>query len=156
MAVHSGELGVSGQCDIVEFIKDDMRGVNLSGRSGKWFPQIVEYKRGRTKANDCDRLQLTLQAMCLEDMLGCAKIEKSCIFYGETKRREYVDLSDESRDAVRKMLIEMHDYYNRRYTPRVKPAKSCKKCSLHDTCLPAAFKKRGAAQYIEAVLSGED
>ena len=155
MPVCSGELGVSGECDIVEFYKDDIRGVNLSKRSGKWLPQVVEYKRGKTKADDCDRLQLTLQAMCLEDMFCCVKIEKSCIFYGETKRREYVELTDELRDTVRKMLSEMHDYYNRRYTPKVKSTKSCKQCSLYEICLPNASKNRSAAEYIEAILREE-
>ena len=156
MAVSSSELGVSGQCDIIEFIKDDVRSVKLSGRSGKWFPQIVEYKRGKSKIEDWDRLQLTLQAMCLEDMLNCVKIEKSCIFYGETKRREYVELTDELRDTVKKMLSEMHDHYNRRYTPKVKETKSCKRCSLYEICLPHAIKKSDAAQYIELILREED
>ena len=30
----------------------------------------VEYKRGRPKRNDCDRVQLCAQALCLEEMLG--------------------------------------------------------------------------------------
>jgi CRISPR-associated exonuclease Cas4 len=156
MAIHSRELGVSGQCDIVEFYKDDIRGVNLFGRSGKWIPQIVEYKRGKSKADDCDRLQLTLQTMCLEEMFNCAKIEKGCIFYGETKHREYVELTNELRDTVKKMLSEMHDYYDRKYIPRVKSAKSCKKCSLYDICLPDTGKTRSAAQYIESLLNEED
>jgi len=156
MQVCSRELGVSGQCDIVEFYKDDIQGVNLSGRSGKWFPQIVEYKRGKTKVNDCDRLQLTLQAMCLEEMFCCIQIDKSCIFYGETKRREYVELTNELRDTVKKMLSEMHDYYNRRHIPRVKPMKSCSRCSLYDICLPEVSKKRSAAEYMEAMLREED
>ena len=155
MAIHSSELGVSGQCDIVEFHKDDVQGVKLYGRQGKWFPQIVEYKRGKSKANDCDRFQITLQAICLEEMLNCNQIKESCIFYGETKRREYVEITDALRSEVKKMLAEMHDYYNRRYTPRVKPSKICRKCSLNELCLPKAMDKKSARKYIESVLREE-
>jgi CRISPR-associated exonuclease Cas4 len=152
MAVHSSELGVSGQCDIVEFLRDDAKGVKLFGRQGLWFPQVVEYKRGKSKIDDCDRLQLTLQAMCLEEMLACAKIEKSCIYYGETKRREYVEITDELRGKATKMLSEMHEYYKRGHTPCAKETKACAKCSLHELCLPAIFVKPSAANYIELTL----
>jgi len=155
MAVYSNELGVSGQCDIVEFLRDDAHGVRLFGRDGLWLPRSVEYKRGRSKADDCDRLQLTAQTMCLEEMLSCPKIEQGCLYYGETKRREYVDLTDELRGAVRKMFAEMHEHYDRRYTPRVKKTKSCKSCSLSELCLPGLPDRPSVAQYIESTLRGE-
>ncbi|MCL2054215.1 MAG: CRISPR-associated protein Cas4 [Oscillospiraceae bacterium] len=155
MPIHSSELGVSGQCDIIEFHQDDVCGVSLHGRSGKWFPLIVEYKRGKSKINDCDRFQLTLQAMCLEEMLNCGKIEKSCIYYGETKRREYVDITDEMREKARKMVCEMHDYYNRRYTPKVKSSKYCLKCSLYELCLPKVTDTKNVANYIAHALREE-
>ena len=156
IAVHSSELGISGQCDIVEFHRDDVRGVKLHGRSGKWFPLIVEYKRGKSKVNDCDRLQLTLQAMCLEEMLNCEKIENSCIYYGETKRREYVNITDELRNTANAMILEMHDYYNRNHTPKAKFSKSCTKCSLNDKCLPNMVSKQSVTQYIEKALKEAD
>ena len=152
IAVHSRELGISGQCDIVEFHRDDVQGIRLHGHSGKWFPLIVEYKRGKSKINDCDRLQITLQAICLEEMFNCNKIEKSCIYYGETKRREHVDITDELRDTARAMIFEMHDYYNRNHTPKAKLNKSCAKCSLYDQCLPYMVTKQSASKYIQAVL----
>jgi len=152
MAVRSSELGVSGQCDVVEFVRDDTQGVRLFCREGLWFPRPVEYKRGKSKAGDCDRLQLTAQAICLEEMLGCRKIEQGCLYYGETKRREYVDLSEELRDTVRKMFREMHAYFDRGYTPRVKATKSCKSCSLRERCLPGMPEKQGVAQYIASSL----
>jgi CRISPR-associated exonuclease Cas4 len=31
---------------------------------------------------------------------------------------------------------EMHAYYERGYTPRVRPSKACRACSLADSCLP--------------------
>ncbi len=43
---------------------------------------------------------------------------------------------DELRDLVRKAAKEMHAYFQRGYTPKVKPFKGCKSCSLADICLP--------------------
>ena len=153
ISVHSSELGVSGKCDVVEFRRDDEHGVALFDRTGKWLPCPIEYKRGRTKLSDCDRLQLTAQAMCLEEMLACSQIEQGCLFYGETRRREYVTLTDELRDSVRKMFMEMHSYYEKCYTPRVKPSKSCNACSLKNDCLPSLFGNRQTvSSYLQKTL----
>jgi len=155
MPIHSSELGVAGKCDVVEFHRDDRHGVSLFSREGKWLPLIVEYKRGKSKIDDCDRLQLTAQAICLEEMLRCPKIEQSCMYYGETKHREYVDLNEELRDEVSRLFIEMHDNFNRHYTPRVKVTKSCKRCSLIELCLPSILKKRSVSQYLESFITKE-
>ena len=152
MAIYSSELGASGNCDVVEFSRDST-GVTLSGRDGLWLPRIVEYKRGRSKDDDWDRLQLTAQAMCLEEMLSCPKINESYLYYGETRRREPVELTGELRGAVRRMFAEMREYYNRRHTPRVKPSKSCGRCSLNVHCLPGLLKQKSVAQYINAALA---
>ena len=45
MSVHSRSMGVTGKCDIVEFIASE-NGVPLYARSGKWLPRPVEHKRG--------------------------------------------------------------------------------------------------------------
>ena len=154
MPVVSYMLGVSGQCDIVEFRRDD-GGVPIHGRDGQYLPMPVEYKRGAPKASDADRLQLCLQAMCLEEMLVCT-IEQACLYYGETRRRERVELTQELRGEVRQMLSQMHAYYERRHTPRVKPTKSCNACSLKTCCLPRLGKGRSADGYIHARLWEED
>ena len=154
MAIHSGELGASGKCDVVEFIHDD-NGVTLFGREGRWLPKVIEYKRGKPKIDDCDRLQLTAQAICLEEMLGCREIEESYLYYGETRRRESVDLSDDLRTAVKDLFAEMHAYYDRRYTPRIKPTKSCQRCSMNSQCLPGLMKQKSVAQYIDAAFGEE-
>ena len=58
------------------------------------------------------------------------------LYYGETRRRVAVDLGADLRDLVRKAAQEMHAYFERGYTPRVKPSKACDSCSLADVCLP--------------------
>ena len=89
LRVFSSELGISGECDVVEFRRDDENGAKLRGRDGRWMPTPIEYKSGSSKAGDADRLQLCAQAMCLEEMLG-VEIELGYMFYGETLRREKV------------------------------------------------------------------
>lgn len=70
MPIHSWEMGVSGECDVVEFhkVKD---GIQLAGKEGLYKAVPVEYKRGRPKTDDSDILQVAAQAMCLEEMLCC-------------------------------------------------------------------------------------
>lgn len=79
-------LGLSGVCDIVEFHQDE-QGVPLFGEDGAWMPVPVEYKRGKSKSGECDRLQVCAQAMCLEEMLGC-DIASGFLFYKQTQSRE--------------------------------------------------------------------
>ena len=67
LSVHSRALGLSGKCDVVEFRKNS-HGHTLTGEDGLWRAVPVEYKRGSSKANDADRLQLCAQALCLEEM----------------------------------------------------------------------------------------
>jgi CRISPR-associated exonuclease Cas4 len=135
MPVFSHELRVRGKCDVVEFCADN-KGVSVSGENGLWLPRPVEYKRGRPKKNDSDRLQLCAQAMCLEEMLLCPPIETAYLYYGETRRREAVSLNTDLRERVKESLSEMHELYIRRHTPRVKQKKECVSCSLKDYCLP--------------------
>ena len=136
LQVFSRKLGVSGKCDVVEFLRDDEAGVALFGRKGKWRPYPIEYKRGKPKETDIDRLQLCAQALCLEEMLVCRTIPHGFLFYGETRRREKVDLTDDLRAKVAALFLEMRSYYERRHTPQVRRTKSCNACSLKNTCLP--------------------
>lgn len=146
MSVHSPELGISGSCDVVEFHRGT-NGISLSDREGLWQPYPVEYKRGSPKTNDADRLQLCAQAMCLEEML-CCDIPSGALFYGETRRRETVEFTEELRTQVRGLLKEMHDLYKRSHTPKVKPTKSCSACSLQELCLPKLAKKHSVRAYL--------
>ena len=64
LSVASPTLGLSGQCDVVEFHADP-GGVPLRGEEGLWIPFPIEYKRGAPKTHRADELQLCAQAMCL-------------------------------------------------------------------------------------------
>ena len=146
VSVFSPTLGVSGQCDVLEYHRGSS-GIPLAGREGLWQPYPVEYKRGKPKEGDEDILQLCGQAMCLEEML-CCEISVGYIYYGETRRRLKVEISEVLREKVKKMLGEMHQYYERSYTPTVKRTKSCNACSLKEICLPVLNKKRSVKSYI--------
>lgn len=150
MRVCSRELGLSGECDAVEFTAD-RDGVELQGREGRWLPCPVEYKRGSPKEDECDIMQLCAQGMCLEEML-CCSVEAGYIFYGETRRRLRVGFDEGLRQRVREAAAEMHGYYERQYTPRVRRTKACSACSLKDICLPGLMKSRSAREYMEAAF----
>lgn len=154
MPIFSRSLGINGVCDIVELHKSD-EGVDIFGRTGLYRLVPIEYKRGSPKEDDCDALQLCGQAMCLEEMLLC-EIPRAYMFYGETNHRQKVELSQALREKVRSMLQEMHVFYDRRYTPKVKPTKSCKACSLTEICMPKLCKNISVSQYIrDNIRQGE-
>lgn len=151
MPVKSKELKITGICDVVEFIQDD-NGVEIHGAEGKYAAYPIEYKRGKPKLNDADVLQLTAQAMCLEEMLLC-EIDKGYVFYNEIKHRVEVPLTEMEKNKVRSIVAEMQDYYKRRYTPKVKTGTFCKNCSLQNICLPNLMKKRSVKSYIEGKIN---
>lgn len=144
--VSSCNLGLNGTCDIVEFHKVK-NGIVLYGYDGLYEVIPVEYKRGEPKEHDADILQLCAQAMCLEEMLFC-EISKGYLYYGECKRRYMVEFTDAIREKVIKFAKEMHEYYERKYTPKVKRTKACNACSLKEICIPQLNKPQSVKEYI--------
>ena len=154
MPVHSRKLGISGECDVVEFHRKQS-GITLQGCEGTYQVVPVEYKRGKPKQSHVDILQLTAQAICLEEML-CCEIPLGYLYYGEVRRREKVELSEELRKEVSDMFQEMHRYYAQRYTPKVRWSKSCNACSLKDICLSVLGKNKSVKRYVEAHINYEE
>lgn len=150
VSVFSARLGLSGQCDVIEFHRGVV-GIPLPGKEGIWQPFPVEYKRGRPKENNADVLQLCAQAMCLEDML-CCDIPEGALYYGETRRREPVYFTEELRSQVHQLTAQMHELYHKGHTPKVKPTKSCNACSLKELCLPKLIKKRSVSSYLRTAM----
>jgi len=133
MAVRSLRLGLSGQCDVVEFHGD-----------GTIRP--VEYKRGKPKAHRADEVQLCAQAICLEEMLG-ARIEDGCLFYGERRRRIEVVFDEPLRALVEETAGALHEMRPSNLTPRAEyELRRCDACSLIDLCQPKALRFRKVAQ----------
>ena len=150
LPVSSRRLGISGECDIVEFHKVE-DGIKLHGHRGQYKIYPVEYKKGRSKLTSEDKLQLTAQALCLEEMFSTS-ITEGAIYYGETKRRETVILDESLRRETEDIIKEMHEYFQRRYTPKVRAGKACNSCSLKDICLPRLNKTTTVKKYIDDAL----
>lgn len=150
LPVSSRTLGISGECDVVEFHKKD-DGIKLQNHRGFYEVYPIEYKKGKPKESEEDILQLAAQAMCLEEMFS-TDIPEGALFYGETRRREAVKITEELRNQVKEMVKEMHQYYERRYTPKVKYSKRCNSCSLKELCLPKIGKSASARKYVEQAL----
>ena len=142
----SQALGLTGQADVVEFHR----------RDGRWQPYPVEYKRGRPKSHDADRIQLCAQALCLEEMLDVA-IAEGALFYGKTRRRQVVSLDEALREATCKTVEAVHNLMRQGATPPPPPLETanaiCPACSLRDACMPLAPRK-SAARYLQSVLEG--
>lgn len=151
--VLSRTLGISGECDIVEF-RRAKEGIPLTGREGVYTVYPVEYKRGAPKESEADLLQLAAQAICLEEMLVCS-VPSGAIYYGETRRRLKVEFTDELKIRVRELFAEMHRMFQRGSIPKAKPSKSCNACSLREECLPRLPKLPSAKSYNEVNLGEE-
>lgn len=154
LRISSHELGLSGQCDVVEFHRDE-KGIELFGYEDKWNPVPVEYKHGTPKENNADELQLCAQAICLEEMFQ-TNISEGYLYYGENRRRSRVEFTQDLRDKVAKYSTEMHDLFKKGHTPNAKPTKQCKACSLENLCLPKLQKALNVRTYIEQNINSND
>lgn len=143
-------MGVSGECDIVEFHKCE-DGITLFGHRGLYSVYPIEYKKGKPKESDEDKLQLAAQAMSYGRNVFDRDYGGSNL-YGETRRREPVEFTEELRCEVRKIFEEMHEYYKKNYTPKVKPTKACSSCSLKEICMPKLEKAGSVKSYVQKVL----
>lgn len=137
--LRSLRLGLSGKADVVEFHKME---------DGTWLSFPVEYKRGKPKADDCDRVQLCAQAICLEEMLN-VEIKEGALFYGQTRRREDVVFDDRLRTETEDISRRVHELITSGITPKAEYSKKCESCSLLDLCLPKTCgKTKSVSKYL--------
>ena len=80
-------------------------------------------------------------------MLLC-DINTAFLYYGETRHRLKVEINDELREEVIRLTEEMHVYYKKGYTPKVKISKKCRACSLSEICIPKLCKNSSVKEYI--------
>lgn len=147
MPIVSHELKIQGKCDVVE-LKPDDNGFYFSKYKDKYSVYPVEYKRGKPKIDESDIMQLLAEAMCLEEMMGL-QIKKGACFYFETRKREQIVFTNDLRDRLVDIINEMNNYYERRYTPKVKKSRKCRTCSLKNLCLPELDGTISVSKYIE-------
>lgn len=145
LQVRSLRLGLYGVTDVVEFRP------NLDGAVAIPFP--IEYKRGRPKAHDADRVQLCAQAICLEEMLGVA-VPNGALFYGKTRRRQDVPFDDSLRKLTFLTIDRLHVLIASGQTPpAIYERNKCDRCSLKSLCLPELGSALGASAYLRRSLS---
>lgn len=152
----SNTLKLQGVADVVEYWRVEKNGIHIPGKTGLWMPKPVEYKRGKPKPDDRDQVQLCAQAMCLEEMLGVSLLEGD-LFYGETRRRQHVDLSEGLRKRVIYLADRMNLFIKEGITPPAIKGTSCQMCSLIDMCMPKlTVKKQSVKDYIAKSLQEDD
>jgi len=144
MAVRSLAIGLTGQCDVVEFHPDQ-----------SVLP--IEYKRGKPKSHRADEVQLCAQALCLEEMLALSPgtISRGLLFYGKTHRRSEIPLDPILRELTRETATAVHEMRRTGITPSADYlSRRCDACSLIDICQPHALRfKKGAAAWFDRQLS---
>jgi CRISPR-associated exonuclease Cas4 len=130
--LRSLQLGLIGKADVVEFhlLEED-----------KWRPYPVEHKRGKPKPDECDKVQLCAQALCLEEMLG-VDVPAGALFYGRTRHRLDVEFDQALRDETLRTAARAHELIRSGKSPKPVYTKKCKSCSLMDQCLPQVLHKR--------------
>ena len=139
--VKSETLGLSGQCDVVEFHPD-----------GSVLP--IEYKRGKPKTHRADEVQLCAQALCLEETLGQA-IPEGRLFYGQTRRRLDVPMDDSLRSLTAAAALRLQTLILNRVTPpAVYQEEKCETCSLKEQCLPKSMRfQKGASAWFRRQMN---
>ncbi len=141
LPIRSLLLGLIGRADIVEFhLQED----------GVWQPFPVEYKRGRPKKDDSDRVQLCAQALCLEEMLN-RQVTEGALYYGQKKRRQNILFDAELRQVTVDTADKLHTLLNSNRTPPPKYAKKCESCSFISQCLPKIASHKKVANYLNKI-----
>ncbi|MEF8942106.1 MAG: CRISPR-associated protein Cas4 [Desulfohalobiaceae bacterium] len=140
VSLRSFELGLVGQADVVEFHREE---------SGVWRPYPVEYKRGRQKPQDWDRVQLCAQAMCLEEMLGVA-VPLGAIYYDQPRKRERVELDQRLRSRTKEAALRAREIIFSGTLPPAEQGPRCRRCSLSEICLPGV-RKRSISNYLSSI-----
>jgi len=144
--LRSLRLGLVGKADVVEFHRN---------QNAAWRPFPVEYKRGRPKKQDWDRVQLCAQAFCLEEMLAI-DVPEGALFYGKTRRRESVAFAGELRRKTEETARRLHELIGSAHTPPPVYGSACKRCSFVESCLPKALSSRHSVhQYMKEVIDSK-
>ena len=62
-------------------------------------------------------------------------------------------MTNELREKTIKIAQEMAEYFDRKYTPKIKKTKACNNCSLKDICMPELEEKYSVKNYINAYIN---
>ena len=144
--IKSYALGLVGKSDVVEFHNSE---------DGKQIPFPVEYKSGKAKNDNTDKVQLCAQALCLEEMLKIS-VPKGAIYYGKTRNRSDVDFGESLRNETILLSKEFHNLIESGLTPKPEYSKKCDHCSFNELCLPEIVGKRQSVkEYLKHIVENE-
>jgi len=138
LPIWSDALGLIGKCDVVEFWPD-----------GTLYP--VEYKHGKRHKHINDDLQLTAQAMCLEEMFD-RPVEVGAIFHAGSKRRREVKFTEASHAAVQETIHSIRSLVTSGSLPLPVNDQRCPECSMRDICQPQTIATQQVAKDLAAHL----
>ncbi len=146
MALRSLEHGFIGKADLTELLR------RTDGSIERAIP--VEFKHGTDKENDCDRVQLCAQALCLEEMLGVA-VPMGQFYYLRDHRRLSVVLDINLREQTLAASRRIREILKNKLTPIAEYSKKkCDSCSLVHQCMPksAGAGRKPVRSYMELQL----
>jgi CRISPR-associated exonuclease Cas4 len=121
LPLYSTEHGLSGRADIVE-----IRGKEI-------IP--VEYKKGKKREFDNDNIQLTAQALCLEEMFQ-TNISRGFIYHASSKKRREVVIDETLRTETIRTIEIVRELLAHETIPKAQYKPRCEGCSLYNICLP--------------------
>lgn len=149
LPVRSLTLGLYGVADAVEFQYSDRTLSSVISACP------IEYKVGKPKKGDHDVVQLTAQAMCLEEMLGIV-IDRGALYYGKTRHRLWIDIENTSRTRLVSLARRFHELVEQGETPRPAYApEKCDSCSLVELCRPKTVSNRSALAFLKNELRSD-
>lgn len=137
MTVWSDLHGLLGRADVVEFHP-----------GGRPFP--IEYKSGK-RALASATLQLTAQAICLEEMFGQA-VDAGAIWLGGRRRRTAVELTTELKAKALGVVAAIRTARRSALLPAAVFDRRCTDCSLLNHCLPQLVTDRRRTSALHASL----
>jgi CRISPR-associated exonuclease Cas4 len=151
--VESAKYGLYGKLDVVELEKvaDAPDTASFLGLTGNWRLRPVEFKRGNPKDDDCDRIQLCAQALCLEDMAG-SEVTEGAIFYGQLRRRDEVEFDALLRARTLETVAAFEVMIQSRKLPLPVWKTGCRSCSLIGICQPRSMSRDKLEAYKAELL----
>ena len=140
--VYSDQYGLTGKLDLLEI------------KSGPRQLIPVEYKRGKPKTSDCDRIQLCAQALCLEEMQDIA-IHRAALWYWQVRKREWVDIDKPLRNLTIDTIHVTRELLDDGSIPPAVYSPSCKGCSFFGApCQPR--KTDHSRSYVRDIFENEE
>lgn len=151
--IRSEQFGIAGRLDVLELHQQDTASppFEIRGFTGSWALHPVEFKRGKPKKHDADRVQLCAQVLCLEEMTGQA-VQEGSFFYGQLRRRDLVSIDVSLRERTRQVINRLRLMLENRVLPSPVWKRHCRSCSLMVTCQPQSTSGTATAEYRKALL----